>query len=185
MVSRPLESPKLATMNRIICILQPQPEPQPGSLPRSRVDEPQIGDVDEGIVEGGEDTGDTEDQLACAEKPLVSSCSRLFSRSESTWAHTIADGGAQGDVLLGSTGDLLGGHFWILGDFWLLVTWRLRMRFSKADFSRGANLVVVVVVDLPARAVGCGRKVTRKLWWAGREKKKVQALAGEAIFFFS
>jgi hypothetical protein len=30
----------------------------------SRVDEPEIGDVDEGIVERGEDTGNAEDQLA-------------------------------------------------------------------------------------------------------------------------
>jgi hypothetical protein len=34
-------------------------------VPFSRADEPQIGDVDEGIVEGGEDTGNAEDQLAC------------------------------------------------------------------------------------------------------------------------
>lgn len=34
-------------------------------VPHSWADEPQIGDVDEGIVEGGEDTGNAEDQLAC------------------------------------------------------------------------------------------------------------------------
>lgn len=34
-------------------------------VPYSWADEPQIGDVDEGIVEGGEDTGNAEDQLAC------------------------------------------------------------------------------------------------------------------------
>lgn len=31
----------------------------------SRADEPEIGDVDEGVVEGGEDTGNAEDELAC------------------------------------------------------------------------------------------------------------------------
>lgn len=30
-----------------------------------RCDEPQIGDVDEGIVERGEDTGNAENELAC------------------------------------------------------------------------------------------------------------------------
>ena len=34
-------------------------------VPYSWADEPQIGEVDEGIVEGGEDTGNAEDQLAC------------------------------------------------------------------------------------------------------------------------
>lgn len=47
------------------------------SLPYSRVDEPQIGDVDEGIVEGGEDTGDTEDELACIKTVSLF----IFSRS--------------------------------------------------------------------------------------------------------
>lgn len=31
----------------------------------SRADEPEIGDVDEGVVEGGEDTGNAEDELTC------------------------------------------------------------------------------------------------------------------------
>ena len=35
-----------------------------GRYSRKRLDEPQIGDVDEGVVEGGEDTGNAEDKLA-------------------------------------------------------------------------------------------------------------------------
>lgn len=31
----------------------------------SRVNEPEIGDVDESVVEGGEDTGNTEDEFTC------------------------------------------------------------------------------------------------------------------------
>lgn len=31
----------------------------------SRADEPEIGDVDEGVVEGGEDTGNAEDEFTC------------------------------------------------------------------------------------------------------------------------
>lgn len=46
----------------------------------------QIGDVDEGVVERSEDTGNAEDEL------------------------TLADLGAQGDVLLGGTLSLLGRH---------------------------------------------------------------------------
>ena len=42
--------------------------------------------MDEGIVEGGEDTSDAEDEF------------------------TLADVGAKGDVLLGSTGGFLGRH---------------------------------------------------------------------------
>lgn len=117
--------------------------------------------MDEGIVEGGEDTGDTEDELACAETVSLFRC--LF---DSTWAHTIADGGAQGDVLLGSTGDLLGGHF---ENGRLLVTRHLAVEneVHQTDFSRGASLVVV---DLPARAVGCGRKPRAN--YGGRGKKR-------------
>lgn len=33
----------------------------------SRADEPEIGDVDEGVVEGGEDTGDAENEFTCEE----------------------------------------------------------------------------------------------------------------------
>ena len=39
-------------------------------VPFSRADEPQIGDVDEGIVEGGEDTGNAENELACNPIPI-------------------------------------------------------------------------------------------------------------------
>ena len=55
------------------------------------LDEPEIGDVDEGIVEGGEDTSDAENEF------------------------TLADVGAEGDVLLGSTGGFLRRH---VGVFW-------------------------------------------------------------------
>lgn len=47
----------------------------------------QIGDVDEGVVERGEDSRNAKDKF------------------------TLANLGAEGDVLLGRTGDLLGGHF--------------------------------------------------------------------------
>ena len=55
------------------------------------LDEPEIGDVDEGIVEGGKDTSDAENEF------------------------TLADVGAEGDVLLGSTGGFLRRH---VGVFW-------------------------------------------------------------------
>lgn len=54
------------------------------------LDEPEIGDMDERVVERGEDTGNAEDQL------------------------TLTGIGAEGDVLLGGTGGLLGRHCWIL-----------------------------------------------------------------------
>jgi len=50
----------------------------------------EIGDVDEGIVEGGENSGDTEDEL------------------------TLSDLGAEGDVLLRCTGSFLGRHCVVL-----------------------------------------------------------------------
>lgn len=50
----------------------------------------EIGDMDERVVERGEDTGNAEDQL------------------------TLTGIGAEGDVLLGGTGGLLGRHCWIL-----------------------------------------------------------------------
>ena len=39
--------------------------PVPWKSALSRADEPEIGDVDEGVVEGGEDTGNAEDELTC------------------------------------------------------------------------------------------------------------------------
>ena len=54
------------------------------------LDEPEIGDVDEGVVEGGEDASDAEDEL------------------------TLTDIGSEGDVLLGSTGGFLGRHVGVL-----------------------------------------------------------------------
>ena len=59
------------------------------------LDEPEIGDVDEGIVEGGEDTSDAENEF------------------------TLADVGAEGDVLLGSTGGFLRRH---VGVFFFLFS---------------------------------------------------------------
>lgn len=53
----------------------------------------EIGNVDEGIVEGGKDTGNAKDELA------------------------ITDGRTEGDVLLGSAGSLLGGSHCEL-EFW-------------------------------------------------------------------
>lgn len=58
MVSRPLESPTLAREPSITRTLS---KDQGGP---SSVDEPEIGDVDEGVVERGEDTGNAEDELA-------------------------------------------------------------------------------------------------------------------------
>lgn len=70
----------------------------------------QIGDVDEGVVEGGEDTSNAEDELTCSggyklEKNLALAGSAIVAGSL-----TLAGLGAEGDVLLGGTGGLLGGH---------------------------------------------------------------------------
>ena len=85
----------------------------------------EIGDVDEGVVEGGEDTGNAEDELAwrdmllargpgfcnfCVECRL--SGSRVVAELAGSGCLTLADLGAQGDVLLGSAdSSFLGGHF--------------------------------------------------------------------------
>lgn len=104
------------------------------AVPYSRVDEPEIGDVDEGVVEGGEDTGNAEDELACAKQKSVTLPFRL-QNVEFGVAHTIADGGAQGDVLLGSTDDLLGGHF-EFGDFGLLSQLAVENEVHQNGFPR-------------------------------------------------
>jgi hypothetical protein len=59
MVSRPL-------LNFVSTVVA-RPNETPVSVWVSQVggDEPEIGDVDEGIVERGEDTSNAEDELAC------------------------------------------------------------------------------------------------------------------------
>jgi hypothetical protein len=60
--------------------------------------------VDEGVVEGGEDTGDAEDKLACAEHISVSCAYNCVVHMPN---HTIADLGTKLDVLLRTALDLL------------------------------------------------------------------------------
>ena len=111
MVSRPLESPRLAFVPFFFQICQ-----SPGLLSNSRIlggccsDVREIGDVDEGVVEGGEDTGNAKDELACwdvvsANASWCDSCVAVLA------VLTLADLGTEGDVLLGSAdGGFLGGH---------------------------------------------------------------------------
>lgn len=95
----------------------------------------QIGDVDEGVVERGEDTGNTEHQLAWREG--IASVQWLIFRNRvksleffaelrqccDDWGNflllTLTDVGAEGDVLLGSGGLLGRGHL----DCGLLMSW--------------------------------------------------------------
>ena len=71
-------------------------------------DEPQIGNVDEGIVERGEDTGNTENELAYH---ILLAALRFNSHNPK---HTISGQRTKSDILLGSGGGLLGSH----GECW-------------------------------------------------------------------
>jgi hypothetical protein len=65
MVSRPLESP------RTLAYKTESPVNLVGlglllkEWTRARIDEPEIGDVDEGIIEGGKDSSDAKDIFTC------------------------------------------------------------------------------------------------------------------------
>ena len=66
--------------------------------------------MNEGIVEGGKDTGDTENELAYKSSQIRHGLDRKFCRVH--WVvHTISGQRTERDVLLGSTGGLLGSHF--------------------------------------------------------------------------
>lgn len=81
--------------------------------------------MDEGVVEGGEDTGNAEDELAWRDMLLARgpgfcnfcigcrlSGSRVVAELACSGRLTLADLGAQGDVLLGSAdSSFLRGHF--------------------------------------------------------------------------
>lgn len=74
-------------------------------IPRfSRADEPEIGDVDEGVVEGGEDTGNAEDELTCENGGVRQFISSLCAERCDGWTRgdwlTLADLRSEGDVLL-------------------------------------------------------------------------------------
>lgn len=75
--------------------------------------EPQIGDVNEGVVEGGEDASNAENELACSMRTLVRLMIAIF--KEQIVRRTVTGQGAEGDVLLGS-GSLLGGSHCDCGD---------------------------------------------------------------------
>ena len=81
----------------------------PFSLLFSRAYEPEIGDVNEGIVERGEDAGNwtSSSQNFLPIIPGAIFMQKLTAENELA----LTDLGAQGDVLLGGTSDLLGGHF--------------------------------------------------------------------------
>jgi hypothetical protein len=111
MVSRPLESPRLAFVPFFFQICQ-----SPVLLSNSRIlggccsDVREIGDVDEGVVEGGEDTGNAKDELACWDM-VSASASSCDSCVAILAVLTLADLGTEGDVLLRSAdGGFLGGH---------------------------------------------------------------------------
>ena len=64
--------------------------------------------MDESVVEGGEDTGNAENELACFMRKLVSLMVTNLENIRLS-EHTVTGKGAEGDVLLGS-GSLLGSH---------------------------------------------------------------------------
>lgn len=66
-----------------------------------RLDEPQIGDVDEGVVEGRENAGNAKDELALSLQ--VSNCERWDAPKDGTFANLRSEG----DVFLRSALDLL------------------------------------------------------------------------------
>ena len=71
------------------------------------MDEPQIGNVNEGIVEGVEYAGNAENELACSihlVRPMIPTKIAGFVK------HTVTGEGAEGDILLGGGGSLLGSH---------------------------------------------------------------------------
>lgn len=115
MVSRPLESPRLAFVPFFFQICQ-----SPVLLSNSRIlggccsDVREIGNVDEGVVEGGEDTGNAKDELACWDVVSANGfwCgSSARQRVAIRAILTLADLGTEGDVLLRSAdGGFLGGH---------------------------------------------------------------------------
>lgn len=65
----------------------------------------EIGDMDEGIVEGGEDAGDAENELAC-EEPVLDS---VLPANRCSGIPTFSDLRTEGDVLLRAALDLLFG----------------------------------------------------------------------------
>ena len=67
MVSRPLESPRLAFVPFFfqICQIAGSSFEFADRMAGAGSDVREIGDVDEGVVEGGEDTGNAKDELAC------------------------------------------------------------------------------------------------------------------------
>lgn len=65
-VSRPLESPRILayeTFRTLLCVWPCLAQRQSGVWSLCYMDEPEIGDMDEGVVEGSEDAGDAEDGL--------------------------------------------------------------------------------------------------------------------------
>jgi len=97
------------------------------------LNEPEIGDVDERIVERGEDAGDAEDEFTwrrSAYQSLASSpCKKRSGRQL-----TFADLGAQGDVLLGGAGGLLWGHLDVIVS--CLVEFFLKVKRPKLKIAR-------------------------------------------------
>lgn len=64
-VSRSSNHLKVSNIVFKYCVLPGRKYPVSQTLALSRADEPEIGDVDEGVVEGGEDTGNAEDEFTC------------------------------------------------------------------------------------------------------------------------
>lgn len=68
--------------------------------------EPQIGDMYEGVVEGGEDARNAKNELAYSMSTPV----RYYDQHSEHVSRTITSEGAEGDVLLGGGGSLFGRH---------------------------------------------------------------------------
>ena len=128
MVSRPLESPVSASETKALLFAWGPygREVRLGFFSCRYVRE--IGDVDEGVVEGGEDTSDAKDELTWR---AGISHSRLSQPDRGDRGIlTLADLGAQGDVLLGGLRRLLGGHFRVclaVGDTEMRGEWGVKV----------------------------------------------------------
>jgi hypothetical protein len=104
----------------------------------------EIGDVDEGVVEGGEDTGNAKDELAWWDMLSANGswCGSHARRRVAILAIlTLADLGTKGDVLLRSAGGgFLGGHgdgIWRLG-WWSRDRWSRRRKEEVKSKARNA-----------------------------------------------
>ena len=99
--------------------------------------------MNEGVVEGGEDAGNTENELAWMRLSEHWSYPRIF---EFLVQLTITGEGAEGDVLLGGGSLLLGGH---CDCCWMELAW---MEYRKKKMKKSTKKKVDVCPRLQVNA---------------------------------